>query len=221
MEFYVLLFPGGEWVPRPTVYTTELAEAICGRLTEGESLRKICADEGMPNKSTVLRWLANAAHAAFRDQYARARELQADLLADEIIEIADDDSEDIKLVASKDGGPPVEIVNHENIQRSRLRVDARKWTAARLAPKRYGGRLINEQSSLGGKPIQTQAVPAPTPEQIRADLYEIFGAAAVPNEPAAADLAGSDPPAADGYRETQQAKEHPQDATDGQGGLVS
>jgi hypothetical protein len=190
-------------VPRSSVYTTELAEAICARLAEGESLRKICEDDGMPDKATVLRWLAQDKHFTFRDQYARARELQADLLADEIIEIADDCSKDIKLVAGKDGGPPVESVNHENIQRSRLRVDARKWTAARLAPKRYGDRLINEQSGPDGKPIQTQAVPAPTPEQIRADLREIYGAAAVPDEPAAAEPVASDPPvhaAADSYR---------------------
>src|SRR5258707_1135198 len=68
----------------------------------------------------------------FRDQYARAREEQADKLFREIIEIADDASGD--YVTISDGK---RIVDHENVQRSRLRVDARKWTAARTSP--YGG----------------------------------------------------------------------------------
>jgi hypothetical protein len=132
-------------VPRSTVYTAELAETICARLAQGESLRKICGHESMPDKATVLRWLAKDKHAAFRDRYALARELQADLLADEILEIADDSSKDMKLV-EVDEGPPVKIVNHEHIQRSRLRVDVRKWYASKVAPKKYGDWLLNGHS---------------------------------------------------------------------------
>jgi len=75
----------------------------------------------------------------FRDQYARAREEQADKLFREIIEIADDASGD--YVTTRDGQT---IVDHENIQRSRLRVDARKWAAARLAPKKYGDHISHD-----------------------------------------------------------------------------
>ena len=83
----------------------------------------------------------------FRDQYARAREEQADKIFREIIEIADDASGD--YVTTSDGK---RIVDHENIQRSRLRVDARKWAAARLAPRKYGDRV--EHDHKGGLNFQ-------------------------------------------------------------------
>ncbi|MRT15312.1 hypothetical protein GJV07_24145 [Enterobacteriaceae bacterium RIT711] len=73
-------------------------------------------------------------------QYARAREVQAEILAEEIIEIADDSSGDV--IVDEDGH---EQTNHERVARSRLRVDARKWYASKLAPKRYGDRIQHEQ----------------------------------------------------------------------------
>ncbi|AGG31951.1 hypothetical protein MU9_2906 [Morganella morganii subsp. morganii KT] len=73
-------------------------------------------------------------------QYARAREIQAELLAEEIIEIADDSSGDV--IVDDDGK---EQTNHERVARSRLRVDARKWYASKLAPKRYGDRIQHDQ----------------------------------------------------------------------------
>src|ERR1700737_4670953 len=75
-------------VGRPSLYTPEITSAICRRLMEGESLRAICRDEAMPSTSAVCEWLAN--HKDFAEQYARAREVQADTLADEILEISDD-----------------------------------------------------------------------------------------------------------------------------------
>ena len=80
---------------RPTLYTEALALEICRRIAERESLRKICADLDMPDKSTVLRWLGDQEQGAFRDQYACAREMQADALFDEALEIADETSEDL------------------------------------------------------------------------------------------------------------------------------
>lgn len=77
---------------RPSTFTEEVAGLICERLADGESLRSICSQEGMPSKSMVFRWLA--ANEAFRDQYARAREAQADTLFDEILDIADDGRND-------------------------------------------------------------------------------------------------------------------------------
>jgi hypothetical protein len=122
---------------RPSDYSDETATEICGRLSEGSSLRSICADEGMPSKSTVMRWLA--AHAEFRDQYARAREAQADYWAEEIIEISDDGAND----TYKDGEGN-ERTNQDVIARSRLRVDTRKWLMARMAPKKYGDKITQE-----------------------------------------------------------------------------
>jgi hypothetical protein len=82
------------------------------------------------------------AACVFRGQYAR--EEQADKLFREIIEIADDASGD--YVTTSDGKT---IVDHENVQRSRLRVDARKWAAARLAPKKYGDHISHDVKGPG------------------------------------------------------------------------
>lgn len=127
---------------RPSSYSPEIAETICSRLANGEPLVKICEDEDSPHVATVYRWLA--ADEAFRDMYARAREDQADTLADEIIQIADDGAND---TYTKDG---VELPNQDVIARSRLRVDARKWVAAKLKPKKYGDRVAAELTGKDG-----------------------------------------------------------------------
>lgn len=118
---------------RPSDYSQDTAAAICARLADGESLRSICRDDAMPDGSTVFRWIA--AHEEFRKQYALAREAQADTLADEILEIADDTSGDTTY------GENGERADTEWIARSRLRVDARKWLASKMAPKKYGDKL--------------------------------------------------------------------------------
>lgn len=105
---------------RPSTYSDDLASRICERMAEGESLRKICAEKGMPAKSTVFKWLGE--HEAFSDQYARARIAQADKYVDELVDIADEGK-------------------NEDAQILRLRMDARKWAASKLAPKKYGERL--------------------------------------------------------------------------------
>nr|WP_241430770.1 hypothetical protein [Tatumella saanichensis] len=87
----------------------------------------------------MFRWIQS--FDDFRNQYARAREVQADVLAEEIIEIADDSSGDV--IVDEDGR---EQTNHERVARSRLRVDARKWYASKLAPKKYGDRIQHEQT---------------------------------------------------------------------------
>ena len=125
---------------RPSLYTEALAAEICRRLAEGETLRSVCRDKAMPDKATILRWLADKKKADFREQYVYAREMQADALFDEALEIADDASGDWST--DKDGK---KVLDHENIQRSRLRVDTRKWAAGKMAPKKYGDKL-----DLGG-----------------------------------------------------------------------
>jgi len=127
---------------RPSRYTLKLADEICERLAEGESLRRICRDEHMPNKATVFRWLG--LHTSFRDQYARAREAQADALADEILDIADDGLND-----SYEDDEGNRRTDHDVIARSKLRVDARKWIASKLKPKVYGDRVDAEPPGDG------------------------------------------------------------------------
>lgn len=125
---------------RPSSYTEALAAEICKRMAEGESLRRICQTEGMPNRGTVLAWAMDPSHP-FYNQYARARDLQADTLADEIQDIADDGTNDFTIDPVKGA-----MVNHDHIQRSRLRVDTRKWIASKLKPKRYGDKQHVEHS---------------------------------------------------------------------------
>lgn len=121
-------------------YTDDIADAICDRLVSGESLRSICRDPKMPNPAMVFRWLADERYASFRDQYERAREVQADTLADELLDIADDGTNDWMERQSKEGESGGYEINGEHIARSRLRVDTRKWIASKLKPKKYGDR---------------------------------------------------------------------------------
>lgn len=136
---------------RPSKYSDKLATEICVRLAEGESLRQICAGDKMPSKSTVLRWLFDGEHKEFQDQYARAREIQAENWADEILEIADDGTNDWMKREGRDGSE-YEVVNQEVIGRSRLRVDSRKWLMAKLMPKKYGDKSSLELSGKEGAP---------------------------------------------------------------------
>lgn len=130
-------------VGRPSDYSQEIADAICDRIADGFSLRTICEAEDMPGKATVFRWLA--ARKEFQDQYAHAREAQADTLADELTDIADDGSNDWMERKGEEGQSLGWKENGEAIQRSRLRVDTRKWIASKLKPKKYGDKL-----ALGG-----------------------------------------------------------------------
>ena len=114
---------------RPSSYSEELAEDICERLANGESLRAICSEEGWPSTTTVKRWLR--AREDFRAQYALAREEQAEALFDEIVDIADK--------AGNSEGLTVDM--------ARVRIDARKWVAGKLAPKKYGDKTTIEASA--------------------------------------------------------------------------
>lgn len=134
---------------RASEFTQEVADAICLRLIEGESLRTICKSEDMPAASTVFKWLSE--RPEFSEQYARAREAQADHLAEEILQIADDGEND---TYQTDNGLSV---NHDVIQRSKLRVDARKWLAGKMAPKKYGDKIENTLLGPNGGPVQIVA----------------------------------------------------------------
>lgn len=104
----------------------------------GDSLTKICDDPRMPGRRTVVRWLADPRLAQFREMYYYARRVQAELLVDEIFEIADDTSKDWKPKYNKKGELVDWVPDNEAIQRSRVRIDTRKWYAAKLVPRIYG-----------------------------------------------------------------------------------
>jgi len=150
---------------RPSLFTLELADRICELLGEGNSLRKICLADDMPNKSSVFKWLSE--NKAFSDQYARARETQADTMADEILEISDNGTNDTYI--DDDGNTRTDV---DVIARSRLRVDARKWLASKMAPKKYGER----------QSIEINDVTPKTPEQVETRLNQLLEKAARKSE---------------------------------------
>lgn len=123
-------------IGRPTHYTIELANAICEQIVLGYSLRTICKDESMPCVATIFNWLRK--HKDFLEQYEKAKEEQADALAEEMLDIADDGSNDWMAKTGKDSESLGWQVNGEHVQRSRLRLDTRKWIASKLKPKKYG-----------------------------------------------------------------------------------
>lgn len=129
------------------MYNPEIGHSICLLIAEGKSLRSICEAEGMPSKTTVMRWLQDDDKAEFRDQYARARESQAEHYLDEIIEIADDCTDDVEKIITQHGEDY--RIKQSAIARARLQIDTRKWTMSKLAPKKYGDKL-----ALGGDPEQ-------------------------------------------------------------------
>lgn len=124
-------------IGRPSGFSETIADKICERLANGESLRAICRDEGMPGISTVLRWVG--ADTVFREQYARAREAQCDFLADETLEIGD-------------------AATAEDVHVARLRCDNRRWYTGKVAPKKYGDKIQAEVTGKDGGPMEIRPV---------------------------------------------------------------
>lgn len=141
-------------IGRPIKFTQEIAEEICEKIaTTTLGLNAICAADHLPNVRTVYRWLRD--DEDFCQMYARAKEIQIDLLVEEIIKISDDSSQDTLIATGLDGAP-YEKPNTEWINRSKLRVDSRKWIAARLNRRKYGD---NIDHTTGGEQIAN--FPAP------------------------------------------------------------
>jgi hypothetical protein len=136
---------------RPSIFTDDVAAAICDGLAEGLSLRKVCSQPGMPSRDTVLRWIRNK--PAFEEQYALARAFYADMLMDEMIEIADDSSKDWRMGRN---GP---IFNAGSVQRAKLRIDTRKWKLARMAPKKYGRMSRRRSDSAPQVEVEIRTLP--------------------------------------------------------------
>jgi len=128
----------------PEGYGQDTADAICERLADGESLRSICRDEQMPSTSTVCKWLSK--NAAFAEQYTRARELQADALFDDILEIADDGRND--WMEREGEGNEGWRENGEALRRSHLRIEARKWMAGKLKGKYSDKLTVNNNTTV-------------------------------------------------------------------------
>lgn len=133
------LYPQTSFTPKQkgvrVEYNQRWADIICEMLINGESLRAICSADDMPAISTVMKWLHQ--NPDFAEQYARAREAQQDTYADEITFIADTEPDP---------------------QRARVRIDARKWHASKLSPKKYGDKVDLTHGNPDGSPITFQTI---------------------------------------------------------------
>lgn len=144
---------------RPEAWTidkrSEAINIIIDRICEGESLRAILLHANrdvLPSMSLFLIWVSE--DNQLKDQYARAMDIRSEVLFDEIIEIADTDNGDLDI--SDDGKL---IVRGEVVQRSRLKIDARKWALSKMQPKKYGDKLdIDHSSSDGSMSAPTKIV---------------------------------------------------------------
>jgi len=140
---------------RPTKYTEKLADSICSQLAEGDSMRTVCKPVDMPNKSTLFRWIRT--NEEFCNQYTRAKQESADALTDEMLDIADDSTNDY-MMKQNENGTEYEVLNSEHIQRSRLRIETRKWLSSKLKPKKYGDKIQQEHSGPDGSPIKVSNI---------------------------------------------------------------
>lgn len=113
------LVEGCSVMGRPSIYTEDLADRVLTQIEAGHSLRKIAEMDGMPQASTIMRWCR--VQEGFSEQYARACASRAELYAEDIVAISDDMS--------------------IGADHKRLQMDARKWTASKLLPKKYGEQL--------------------------------------------------------------------------------
>lgn len=109
-----------------SIFSDDLADAICERVGRGESVVSICASKDMPHEVTVYRWLADPEKQDFCRMYARAREVAAERFADEMVGIAD---------SVRSGS------TSEEVQAARLAIDTRKWIAAKHSPRKYGDKI--------------------------------------------------------------------------------
>lgn len=116
---------------RPTIYTQKLGKKICERISKGEGIRKICKDKKMPCPATIFNWLLDDDKKKFLEQYEKSCNTRAELMFEELLEIADEKNKDVI--------------------RARLRVDTRKWYLSKVLPKKFGEKL---DLTSGNKPIQ-------------------------------------------------------------------
>lgn len=153
---------------RPSGFTQDIADEFCSRIAQGRSVRSVCAADDMPCMKTIFSWLAR--REDFAQQYARAKEASADALADEMLDIADDGTNDWMEIHDKDGACVGYKLNGEATARSRLRVETRKWLAGKLKPKKYGEKvdvnhgvqpdnpIVSLMDSVSGKVLRPGAV---------------------------------------------------------------
>lgn len=127
-------------------YSPELAARICAEMIGGKSLNEVLRLDGMPSKRAVMYWREK--NTEFAAMYREAQIQRAEGYIEEIIDIADDSSSD--YTEDKEGNRRVDT---EHINRSRLKVDTRKWIAAKMMPRMYGDKVDVTHANPDGSPL--------------------------------------------------------------------
>jgi hypothetical protein len=143
----------------PSLFNTELGDEICNRIADGASLRAICDEADMRDTATVFRWLLAEQNKDFCNKYKRARDIRADVLFDEIHQIADTPQMGTRTVRRGEGdNSTVETTEADMIEHRRLQIDALKWLIGKMAPKKYGDKRQIEQAGPDGGPVTLEAL---------------------------------------------------------------
>lgn len=136
---------------RRTTYTEETAAEICGRIKDGETLRAICRDDDMPSWRTVYDWLTS--HEDFATRFALARDIGAEAIAQEALDIADTPEEGVIEIDKENvNGPYTEVRRADMIEHRKLRIETRLKLLAKWNPKKYGDRL--DIGNADGEPFK-------------------------------------------------------------------
>jgi len=146
--------PGG----RPTTYTLEFGTKICALIAQGHSLRKLREiDPKMPSPYCILDWASK--YPEFAQQYARAMDMRTDHLAEEALEISDNSTYD--WIEQHDKRGTRILGDHEHVNRSRLRVDTRKWLISKMNPKKYGDKVQDVNVNLSLNDLIKESIKKP------------------------------------------------------------
>jgi hypothetical protein len=130
---------------RPSEYSQEIADAICERIAEGEPLRVICREDGMPAWRTVYDWLSK--REEFSARFTRARDIGFDAIAEEALEIANTPLEGVRIEVGDDG--KTKTVSEDMLGHRKLQIETRLKLLAKWAPKKYGDKLdLNHGGSI-------------------------------------------------------------------------
>lgn len=147
---------------RPSDFTQEYADLICERIANGASMRAACKDADMPGLASVFQWLR--LYPEFAEQYARATKERSEAMAEEIMDISDDGTNDWMEDQYMKGKTPGWKVNGEAVQRSKLRVETRKWLMSKMIPKKYGDKVdvTSDGKAIEGNTIILKDFNAPS-----------------------------------------------------------
>lgn len=131
-------------------YTDEIAKDVCVKIMSGMSVREIGKQDDMPTDTCIFNWLAQdkgkdaEGNGGFVEQYTRAKEIQAEMMSEDILSISDEANNDYMERKDKEDHTTGWVLNGEHVQRSRLRVESRKWLMGKLKPKKYGDKITTD-----------------------------------------------------------------------------